>query len=286
MTARDLFAERRVRDADDRAVRDVGVLEDRRLDLDRVDVLAAADDHVLRAVDDVDEAVLVDARDVAGVQPALGEGLGRLLGPVPVPAHDVGPLYPQLADHVGTRGTVVGGSSPSKSSGTIATSFTGYGRAAAGRAWRRSRGPGSRQTAARRLGQPVAVARLAAGEGARRRFTSSGGAGAPRRRRSHARRVAAAKSGWSRICMRDRRHAAEARDPLALDQSQRLAGVEVVHHDDLAARGGAHDHDREASRRVKERDVDEHGVLHARCSARRSTRKRSAAAGGDEERGS
>ena len=77
MTARDLLAHRRVGQADHRAVRDVGVLEDRRFDDHRVDVLAAADDHVLRAVDDVDEALVVDARDVAGVQPALGEGPAR-----------------------------------------------------------------------------------------------------------------------------------------------------------------------------------------------------------------
>ena len=58
-----------MRHADHRAVRDVGVLEERGLDLDGVDVLAAADDDVLRAVDDVDVALVVDARDVPGVQP-------------------------------------------------------------------------------------------------------------------------------------------------------------------------------------------------------------------------
>jgi hypothetical protein len=40
------------------------------LDLDRVDVLAAADEHVLLAVDDEEEAVGIDAGDVAGVKPA------------------------------------------------------------------------------------------------------------------------------------------------------------------------------------------------------------------------
>ena len=37
------------------------VLEQRGLDLGAVDVLAAADDHVLGPVDDVDEALVVDA---------------------------------------------------------------------------------------------------------------------------------------------------------------------------------------------------------------------------------
>ena len=47
------------------------------LDLRRVDVLAAADDHVLLAPHDVDESLLVLAHHVAGVEPAAAEGLGR-----------------------------------------------------------------------------------------------------------------------------------------------------------------------------------------------------------------
>jgi hypothetical protein len=42
------------------------------LDLARVDVLAAADDHVLDAPDDVDVALVVHRREVAGVHPAGG----------------------------------------------------------------------------------------------------------------------------------------------------------------------------------------------------------------------
>ena len=67
----DLLAEAVVRQAEDRDVGDVRVLEDRRLDLGAVDVLAAAQHHVLDPVDDVDEAVLVDAARVAGVEPAV-----------------------------------------------------------------------------------------------------------------------------------------------------------------------------------------------------------------------
>ena len=47
------------------------------LDLDRADVLAAGDDDVLRAVLDLDIAVGVHHREVAGVEPAAGEGLAR-----------------------------------------------------------------------------------------------------------------------------------------------------------------------------------------------------------------
>ena len=67
-----LLAERGVGHADDGAVGHGGVLEEGGLDLDRVHVLAAPDDHVLGPVDDVDEVVVVEPGHVAGVQPALG----------------------------------------------------------------------------------------------------------------------------------------------------------------------------------------------------------------------
>ena len=61
-----------VRDAEHRDVEDTGVLVDDRLDLGRVDVHAARDDHVLLAVADVEVALLVRVRDVAdGLPPAL-----------------------------------------------------------------------------------------------------------------------------------------------------------------------------------------------------------------------
>src|ERR1700722_17537618 len=53
----DLFAERLVRHADDRGLGDRGVLVQHLLDLPRVDVVTAADDHVLLAVHDEEEAV-------------------------------------------------------------------------------------------------------------------------------------------------------------------------------------------------------------------------------------
>ena len=49
-----------------------------RLDLDHRDVLAAADDHVLAAAGDADVAPRVDARQVAGVEPAVGVGAVEL----------------------------------------------------------------------------------------------------------------------------------------------------------------------------------------------------------------
>jgi hypothetical protein len=52
------------------------VLVEDLLDLARVDVVAAADDHVLLAVDDEEVAVLVDAGHVARVEPAVLDRLG------------------------------------------------------------------------------------------------------------------------------------------------------------------------------------------------------------------
>ena len=68
----------RVGHADDGAVLHRGVAPDHLLDLARIDVEAARDDHVLLAVGDVQEAFLVDVADVAGVQPAVDDGLRGL----------------------------------------------------------------------------------------------------------------------------------------------------------------------------------------------------------------
>ena len=61
----------------DRGFLHVGVLEDHGLDVGGVDVVAAADDHVLDAAGDVDEAVVVEVREVAGAQPAVVGPRGR-----------------------------------------------------------------------------------------------------------------------------------------------------------------------------------------------------------------
>src|SRR5271170_3918149 len=56
-----------VRQAKDGAVHHVRVLQQRLLDLDRIDIEAAGDNHVLGPVDDVEEVLLVEISDVAGV---------------------------------------------------------------------------------------------------------------------------------------------------------------------------------------------------------------------------
>jgi hypothetical protein len=66
----------------------LGVAVQELLDLARVDVLAAADHHVLDAADDVAVALVVDGGQVAGVHPAVGvDGLGGLFLVVPVAEH-------------------------------------------------------------------------------------------------------------------------------------------------------------------------------------------------------
>jgi hypothetical protein len=63
-----------VRDADDGGLGHRSELMQHALDLGRIDVLAAGNVHVLPAVDDVVEAVFVDAGGVTRVKPAVGEG--------------------------------------------------------------------------------------------------------------------------------------------------------------------------------------------------------------------
>ena len=70
------------------------------LDLARIDVVAAADDEILLAVDDEQEAVLVDVAEVAGAHPAAGEGRLGGLGIVVVALHHVDAADHHLADVV------------------------------------------------------------------------------------------------------------------------------------------------------------------------------------------
>src|SRR3970282_2313467 len=73
------------------------VLLQHRLDLPRRDVLAAADDQVLRPAGDVDVAVVVHPADVAGVEPAAAHRLVSLVVQPQVAGHDAGALGHDLA---------------------------------------------------------------------------------------------------------------------------------------------------------------------------------------------
>ena len=87
--------------ANDGHVLDGGVGGEKVLDLHGVEVLAAHHDDVFLAVDQPVEAVLVLARHVAGVQPAVDEGLGRGRGVLVVALHEAGALDAELADLAG-----------------------------------------------------------------------------------------------------------------------------------------------------------------------------------------
>ena len=69
-----------VGDGDDRALQHGRVAGDGLLDLDGRDVLAAGDDDVLLAVAQLDVAVRVHHRQVAGVEPAAAERLAVASG--------------------------------------------------------------------------------------------------------------------------------------------------------------------------------------------------------------
>src|SRR5262249_8812410 len=71
------------------------------LDLARRDVLAAADDHLLLAIDDVEVPLGIHVADVARVQKAAAQGgFGLLRQPV-IAEHDAGPAHHDLAALVG-----------------------------------------------------------------------------------------------------------------------------------------------------------------------------------------
>ncbi len=71
------------------------------LDLVGIDVEAGDEDHVLLAVDDLDETVLVHEAHVARLEEAVGgEDIGGLFGPVPVAGHHLGTANADLADLV------------------------------------------------------------------------------------------------------------------------------------------------------------------------------------------
>ena len=77
------------------------MLVQRGLDLRAVDVLAGAQDHVLRPVLDVDESFGIDAADVAAAEPAVDDHFRRRFGLVPVAADQVRSLEPDLARFTG-----------------------------------------------------------------------------------------------------------------------------------------------------------------------------------------
>ena len=104
----DLLAELVVRDTDHGSLGDRRVLIQDFLNLARIDVEPAADDHVLLPVDNVEVAILVDSAEVTGAEPAAGDRRSRRLRLTPVPLHDVVTGDHDLADLAGLQFGAVG----------------------------------------------------------------------------------------------------------------------------------------------------------------------------------
>src|SRR5262245_52424822 len=93
-----------VRQPDDRHLHHRRVAQQDALDLQRGDVLAAADDHVLDPVTDLRVAVRVQHSGIAGVEPAVAHRpLGRL-GVVVVAVHHHVAAHHDLAERLAVRG--------------------------------------------------------------------------------------------------------------------------------------------------------------------------------------
>ena len=92
------FAPLLVRHADDRHFLHRRMPQQHAFDLDRRDVLAAADDDVLEPVADLDVAVRMDDRGVAGVEPAAAHRHRGRLGIVVVALHHDVAAHDDLAD--------------------------------------------------------------------------------------------------------------------------------------------------------------------------------------------
>jgi hypothetical protein len=73
------------------------------LDLGAVDVLASPVDHVVAPIEQLDRAVAGDPGDVAGVEPAAGQGPRRRLRAVPVTRHELRAAHQELACPVRSR---------------------------------------------------------------------------------------------------------------------------------------------------------------------------------------
>lgn len=90
----DFLAQPVVGNAEDAAFGNGRMAIDRGLHLGAIDILAAAQHHVFLAVDDVDETVFVDAGDVAGVQPSVGDRFGGGIGAVDIALDHRGAAHP------------------------------------------------------------------------------------------------------------------------------------------------------------------------------------------------
>src|SRR5215475_14524285 len=92
------FPPRCIRHPEDRGFQDGRVLVEDFFDLSTVDILAAGDNHILGAIDEENVALSIHITEVPTVIPPAAQGIGGLLGFVPVTLHDVGAAHDDLAN--------------------------------------------------------------------------------------------------------------------------------------------------------------------------------------------
>ena len=198
--------------------------------LGAINILAAAQHHVLLAIDDEDEAVFIDAGDVAGVQPAIGDRSRGCFRAVDIALDDGGALHPQLADFARRHGVagiinafgLIGGHGgpgtvrlvDKEIAGDRRDDPAGLGHAVTG-AW-----PGAGHIVldlVNQIGRHLCTAA---------------------RHRRQARHVGGAEIRVVDQFARHYRHAADGGDAFLGDDAQRFASVPAVHqHDGAAGRG-------------------------------------------------
>jgi len=91
---------------DDGGLADAGLVEEELLDFARVDVEAGDDDEVGLTAGESEVAVRGEGAEIAGAEPAIGEGGGGGLGAAPIAGEDIGAADIDLA--VDDRGADAG----------------------------------------------------------------------------------------------------------------------------------------------------------------------------------
>ena len=246
------FAVARVGHPDDRGFGDGGVLVERGLDLGGVHVLAAADDDVLQAVDDVQVSVLVEPAHVAGSEPAVvgQRGRGRL-GVVEVAAEHGRAPQPDLAGLAGRHRLAVRAGDPhlhDRRDGrahAVGTAHVVGARVGDG--------------GARRLGEAVAVGRRGAVSELIVDAAHELGRHQRRARRDAGQRLqrATLPAGLVQQLQHRRGHPGDGVDPLPVDEVERLAGVPPVEEHQLAAAHRVRQQERVEAAHVKQREGEQ-----------------------------
>ncbi len=215
------------------AICDLGVSDQQRLKFGRRDLEALDLDEFLHPVDDEEEALLVDQRQIAGVQPALGiKRPGRRLGVVEVSDHDLGPANPEFA-----LGTGFGIAACVK----VDDPGLGVGNEFARRAGRRA--PVARHVGNRaHLGHAVTLCNLAVqadGAGTGKVGPKRGGAGDDKFKR---RQVVLVDERMLRQRQNHWRHDVEMAHPMRLDQPEHRCEIEARQRHRYGTTGQHHVH--------------------------------------------